>query len=402
MVVCIAAPGLSTTNCPSPVGVLHAMPQWLSLTETWLFNQLRHLPLHYCNWVVCDQVDNLEHFPPPNLRCLADQPAWQRTLTRMLRRLGLDPHLARACQLSGSRILHSHYGDLAWRNMRMARLMGQRHLVTFYGYDVNFLPQQDSHWLSRYAALFRHVDRILCEGPHMGRCLEKLGAPPSKIQVHHLGVELDRLMYRPRCYEPGTPLKVLMAGSFREKKGLPDAIRALGALSRLGAELELTVIGDANREARSQVEKANILAALRETGLEGKTRLLGYQPHPVMLSEAYAHHVFLSPSRTAADGDTEGGAPVSIIEMAATGMPVVSTTHCDIPEVLHPGEHGLLAAEGDVPGLTVHLRWLVDHPESWSRLTGAARQHLEREFDAVRQGERLGELYCEVLEEQCP
>ncbi len=49
------------------------------------------------------------------------------------------------------------------------------------------------------------------------------------------------------------------------------------------------------------------------------------------------HHLFLSPSVTAPDGDSEGGAPVSIIEAAATGMPVVSTTHCDIPQAVDDG-----------------------------------------------------------------
>src|SRR5690606_39794503 len=65
---------------------------------------------------------------------------------------------------------------------------------------------------------------------------------------------------------------------------------------------------------------------------------LGYQPWRALMDAAYRHHVFLSPSITASDGDTEGGAPVGLIEMAATGMPVISSRHADIPEVI---EHGV-------------------------------------------------------------
>ena len=65
------------------------------------------------------------------------------------------------------------------------------------------------------------------------------------------------------------------------------------------------------------------------------------------------HDVFLAPSVTASNGDTEGGAPVAIIEMAASGMPIVSTRHCDIPSVVLDGVTGLLAAERDSEGLAV-------------------------------------------------
>jgi len=75
--------------------------------------------------------------------------------------------------------------------------------------------------------------------------------------------------------------------------------------------------------------------------------MLGFQPHAILFEEAYKNHIFLSPSVTALDGDTEGGAPVTIIEMAATGMPIISTKHCDIPEVIKDGVTGFLANERD-------------------------------------------------------
>jgi colanic acid/amylovoran biosynthesis glycosyltransferase len=106
--------------------------------------------------------------------------------------------------------------------------------------------------------------------------------------------------------------------------------------------------------------------------------------------------VFLSPSVTASTGDTEGGAPVTILEMAATGMPVVSTTHCDIPGLFPATARRLLAEERDVEGLANHLRWLVEHPEDWIALVESTRTWIEQEFDANVQGERLADLYREV------
>ncbi len=56
-----------------------------------------------------------------------------------------------------------------------------------------------------------------------------------------------------------------------------------------------------------EIEKRRILDILEKNGMKSKTRLLGYQPYPVLFEQAYKHHIFLSPSVTAMDGDTEGG-----------------------------------------------------------------------------------------------
>ena len=74
-------------------------------------------------------------------------------------------------------------------------------------------------------------------------------------------------------------------------------------------------------------------------------------------------------------------------------MPVVSSRHCDIPEVLQDGETGLLAEERDVDGLERRLCWLLDHPDRWEPMVRAARRHIEDEFSAVVQGRRLGSHY---------
>lgn len=230
----------------------------------------------------------------------------------------------------------------------------------------------------------------------MANCIVDLGCPREKVKVHHLGVDVDGLGYKPRSWERGQKLRVLIAGAFREKKGIPYALEALGRL-RDTVPLEATIVGDADAEPRSQQEKSRILDVIKRFKLESVVRRLGFQPHGRLLAEAYSHHVFLSPSVTASDGDTEGGAPVGIIEMAATGMPVVATTHCDIPEVIQDGQTGLLAQERDVEGLGGKIVWLLDNPEKWKGLTDRARGHVEKEYNAKIQGKRLSRIYTEIL-----
>jgi colanic acid/amylovoran biosynthesis glycosyltransferase len=310
----------------------------------------------------------------------------------LTRRTALIGHVARR---HGASVVHSHFGYTGYDSARAVRRLGLKHVVTFYGVDMSALPAADPRWLDRYRFMFSQVDQVLCEGPCMAAGVARLGCPEEKLRVHHLGIRLEELPFEPRQWRRGEPLRVLIAASFREKKGIPYALEALARI-QAEVELEITIIGDAGDGLKSHEEKSRILAVVAKSGLAPRVRFMGYQPWRVLRDEAYRHHIFISPSVTAQDGDTEGGAPVALIEMAATGMPVVSSRHADIPEVIEQGVGGLLAAERDVDGLADCLRRLVTAPQEWSVFARAARGRIEQHFNAVRQGDALAEIYERV------
>ena len=387
-----------------PLGVIVNYQSWLPLTENWIHTQVRCLPPSISAHVVCGRRLDSGSFTLPQLHSYADLPRLERLRVLVAAASTLGPRLGRRHALIadvakryGARVVHSQFGHTAYHSARAIRRLGLAHVVTFYGEDMSKLPAVDARWRDRYAVLFRYVDRVLCEGPHMAGQVRKLGCPADKLRVHHLGIDLEAFPFRPRSRQPGDALRVLIAASFREKKGIPLAIQAL---ARIASEvpLQITVIGDARGDHQSLVEKKRILDTIAQSGLSERVRLLGYQPHSILLEEAYRHHVFLSPSVTASDCDSEGGAPVSLIEMMATGMPVVSSRHADIPEVIEDGVGGFLADEGDVDMLAAHFRRLVAHPDQWPAVCAAARGRVEQEFDAYRQGLRLAAIYSDIVD----
>jgi colanic acid/amylovoran biosynthesis glycosyltransferase len=349
--------------------------------------------------VVCQFTENLGQFAVPNIHCLADEPKGRQFWDRGLRRLRLRRHLGYLLHMgrrTGAQIVHSHFGNVGWSNLDAVRKLGAKHVVRFYGLDVNKLLQQYPVFHKRYHRLFHEADLFLCEGSHMARRIVALGGPEHKVKVQHLGVDVERIEFKPRQWQAGEPLRVLIAASFREKKGIPYAIEAVGLL-RKDIPIELTIIGDAGKDEASYKEKQKILVVLDRTGLRPFTRLLGYQSHARMLEEAYQHHVFLHPSLTAQDGDDEGGAPVCITEMLATGMPVVSTNHCDIPEVMGPALNHLLAPERDSQALLGCMQKLIGAPEEWETLGNEGRQRIVSEFNRSTMGIRLFEAYKNVI-----
>ncbi len=394
------APAVPLGLAGSALSVLHSAVVWLPQTETWLHRMVRDLErMDVATHVVCERTANLDQFHVDNIHSLERLGSLVATWDRTLRKLRLRRHLAFFEQVARRvrpQIVHSHFGNVGWVNRGVVRALRAKHVVTFYGQDVNRLPNAFPVWRARYRELFADVDRVLCEGKHMAGCIVALGCPEEKIRIHHLGIKVDAIPFVPRRWFSGEPLRVLIAASFVEKKGIPYAIEALARLAR-DVPVALTIVGDARPEPASRAEKRRILATLERTGLLAKTRLLGYQPHAMLLREAYAHHLYMQASITATDGDTEGGAPISLIEMLATGMPVVSTVHCDIPDAIGTELASWLAPERNANALEAITRRVLAQAPDWGALVAQGRDHIAREYDCRRQAVRLLANYREVL-----
>lgn len=379
---------------------VHATPVWLPRTQVWLYDQARFLPSSIETHIVCEKTANISEFALPNIHAFEGSFRVIRLIDRAARRVGIRRNLGFLTRVSadiGAGLIHSHFGVEGTRNIGAAREAGVRHAVTFYGADATQAPRTQPAIRERYLELFESVDRVFCEGQAMAASLVNLGCSRDRIAVHRLGVDLEALPFRPRRWAKGTPLRVLIAATFRQKKGIPDAMKALGRI-RTMTPIEVTLVGDSAGKPGDLEEKSRILAAVESAGLTSQTRALGFLSHAELLREASEHHVFLAPSLTADDGDAEGGVPVSLIEMAASGMAVVSTRHCDIPEAIIDGKTGWLAPERDPEALAAHLEWLIYHPDDWLPFQLAGRAHIETEYSAQTQGVRLAEHYAAIAQ----
>ena len=105
--------------------------------------------------------------------------------------------------------------------------------------------------------------------------------------------------------------------------------------------------------------------------------------------------VFILPSITADDGDMEG-VPVVLMEAMACGLPVVSTRHSGIGELVADNESGFLVDQGDTAGLVGKLNEIIDRPEVCTKIAKYARQRIEAEFDVGNLNQLLAERFHEL------
>jgi len=382
--------------------VLHSVQTFLRASENWIYPQVTRTR-RYEGHVLFERREGATAFPldASRLHIVSNHRGrwWARMLSRVmpLARYLAKRRLRKAVGWLRPAVLHSHFGPQGWRDLALAQRLGCPHVVSFYGEDLCRLARREP-WATRYAELFDEADACLVEGPRMAETLADIGCPREKIRVRPHGVDIEQIQYRARPLNPGGIVRVLVAGRFVEKKGIPYAVRAVTQVMRELPQVSLTLVGDAAKgDDAGEVIVREVRMLLESGDLQSRVRWHRFLPLAEFLNLAATHDLFVQASITAEDGDAEGGFPVVLLQLAATGMPFVATRHCDIPEIVVDGVTGYLVDERNVGGLAAAIRQLVTKAELRGVFGKAARELVETKFSMEATIERLEEVYDELV-----
>ena len=129
---------------------------------------------------------------------------------------------------------------------------------------------------------------------------------------------------------------------------------------------------------------------------ESYIHLLGWKNEAEIIQILDQCHLFIAPSITASDGNQD--APINVLKEAmAMGLPVLSTNHGGIPELVEDGISGYLVPERDVDSLVDKLNALLAHPEQWPAMGQAGRAFVERRYDLNHLNDLLVQRYKALL-----
>ena len=235
-------------------------------------------------------------------------------------------------------VLHAHFGPVA-NSFRFARaLYGAPLVATFHGYDFSVVPRQEGTKV--YERLFSVADTVTVNSDYTGQQVIALGCAPDRIHKLHVGVDVGDFHYQERPRSPAEPVRLLTVARMVEKKGIEYALQAVARLRQTYPKLQYDIIGDGPLQPA-------LTRLAGQLGLEQVVVFHGAKDSRFVRERITEAHFFLLPSVTAADGDQEG-TPVSLMEAQAAGLPVLSTTHSGIPEVVLDGASGFLVSERDV------------------------------------------------------
>ena len=373
----------------------HVIDEFLRLSETFVYTQLRHQPQDQIAIFARRRV-NGDRFPlhPVHELDPRSEPRYVAAVTRRFHEATRLPTrferaLVDAARREGCGLLHAHFGWSGREAVLAARQLSLPLLTAMHGRDVYAPRRGRGDTASYYRRLFATGTRFTCVGPNAERELIRLGCPPDRLRIVKVGVDLEAFAYRASARRE--PFVVLQVARLAAKKGVDTTLRGFAqARSRLGRS-ELWLVGD-GPERRALERLAG------ELGVAGDVRFLGALPHDEVRRRMERADVGVQPSRVAPDGDREG-TPTVLIEMQALGIPVIATRHADIPSIVaHPDE---LIAEGDDAALARALLRLATLPEpELEQRRRAGRALVEQQHDARRIAAQLEALYAEMLDER--
>jgi colanic acid/amylovoran biosynthesis glycosyltransferase len=296
--------------------------------------------------------------------------------------------MALAVIRQGADVLQCHYGPVGCQAVFLKDIgLNVKISTVFHGYDLSLYLNE--HGPDAYRRLFAKDDIFLPISEFWKKKLIAIGCPEEKIVVCHMGI--DTTIFKPDIGKKvSQPLKILTVARLTEKKGHRYALEAMHKIIGMLPRMEYHIAGD---------------GPLGET-LKKLTRDLGLQTHVVFHGNIDAQEVldlyktadiFLLPSVTSASGDREG-IPVSLMEAMACALPVITSQHSGIPELVNNGQTGYAVEEKDVQSIADRILELAGNDELRTKLGRQGRAFVELNFNHRVLMRQLLEIFKGKLE----
>ena len=262
---------------------------------------------------------------------------------------------------SGVKVCLVEFGTLAAKIYEIFDWANIPYVVHFHGYDAYHKPTLDLI-IDDYKILFRRAFALVVVSKAMENQLLLLGAPEEKIIYNPYGVDQSFFV---GGNPGGAPLHFVAVGRFVEKKAPHLLITSFRDVVLEFPDAKLTIVGDG-----PLLNPCRSLA--KALGLSNNIAFSGIQSPVFIRDLLVSSRAFLQHSVASEEGDSEG-MPLSIIEAQMVGLPVVSTLHAGIPDVVIHGSTGFLSDENDIQSMSSNILALAKNPELASEMGANAR-----------------------------
>lgn len=284
--------------------------------------------------------------------------------TGCFREFVLGTVYARQMRAWGVQHIHCHFGDSKlYTGYFCAEWLGLPLSCTLHAYEIHSNPKPDMFRIA--SARCSHI--VVQSEFNKDLAIRNLGVQSDHIQLIRAHGDM---------HDETESLKILIVGEFREKKGHRVLFEALKKLNR--PDLTLWVVGEGSLDVQAMAEELGIASRVKFFGTLGEN----------LLNVLYdACDIYVQPSLTARDGDSEG-IPASLMEAMSHARPVISTRHAGIPELVEE----LIVEPGSVEELAAAIEKLAENPELRREL-GARNKEIVKQRFSTEAVLELGEVF---------
>jgi glycosyltransferase involved in cell wall biosynthesis len=283
-------------------------------------------------------------------------------------------------------VILAEFGTVGADILPFAQAAGIPLVVHFHGHDAHRTVVVEAY-RARYREMFAYAARILTVSRFMTDTLVAMGAHRDRIVYNPYGP-------RERFFDitPAYPATVLSLGRFTDIKANYLTLIAFRRALESVPDARMVMAGDGEL-----LETCRTLA--RAWGIADRVTFPGAVRHAEITPLFENACCFAQHSVTPSYGDAEG-TPVAILEAGAAGLPVISTLHAGIPDVVVDGVTGFLAGERDVESMAANMVRCLENPEMCRSMGAAARAHVRSNLSLAAHIARLQQAIEEARARQ--
>jgi colanic acid/amylovoran biosynthesis glycosyltransferase len=323
-------------------------------------NYLDRLPVDVDDQFLNQQFYDKAHELRQTLRAY-----WHGCLLNPLKKISLRKFF----ETNKTNVVLAEYGLTGIRALRVCSELKMPLIVHFHGYDA-YSSEVIDRYKETYKKMFAYSRALISVSRHMTEQLIRLGAPREKVFYNPYGVDVTK-------FNQAAPLtssmQVLAVGRFVEKKAPYLTLLAFKEVLRRLPTARLVMVG--NGPLFDVCRK--IVDSLH---MEYAVDLKGVVNHDQIATLMRQSRVFVQHSLVPASADSEG-TPNTILEASATALPVVSTRHGGIADVVIHGRTGFLVDEGDVDGMSEYIWQLLSNAELAAEMGQKGREYISKNFN---------------------
>lgn len=262
------------------------------------------------------------------------------------------------------------YGIHAHNMLPVLKKSGVPFVVHFHGYDASVREIIKKH--NNYKEVFQHAFKVIAVSKKMEQMLLEIDCPREKLVYNVYGPQPEFLSVKPTFSKK----QFLAIGRFTDKKAPYYTILAFKGVVEKHPDAKLIMGGNGQllNTCKNLAKYLNIEAQVEFEGVITPER------YRELLSESLG---FVQHSITAGNGNMEG-TPLAVLEASAAGLPVISTFHAGIPDVIINGKTGLLSEEHDVNTMTENMLNLLNDVDLAKKIGDAGKENINTYFSMER------------------
>jgi colanic acid/amylovoran biosynthesis glycosyltransferase len=264
-------------------------------------------------------------------------------------------------------VVLAEYGPTAVAVLPVVKFLQIPLVVHFHGADATAKEILELYG-EKYNGVFQYASSVIAVSGVMIQKLTGLGCPAFKIVKTCCGPNQQFFELKPVYSVP----VFLGVGRFVDKKAPYSTILAFNEVVKEFPDAKLRMAGDGPLKAVCE-------DLVRYLKLGNNVFFLGVLSHEEVMNEMLKAIVFVQHSKTAVNGDMEG-TPVGILEAQAAALPVISTLHAGIPEVVIHGQTGFLVEENDIHGMAEYMIRLLNSAVEVKNMGVEGRKRVKEYF----------------------